>query len=157
MNLKSTTDCCVPQEKVQNCFYFYENIWSNMSLFKGFALVISAANIVILTPILFSVIWYERFGPDQVSNGLLAVYFDQYLVHTPNAGWNVLFQCFSCKKFEKGRKSKKMEAKFSKNNFFLSLHPNVCWRFYSQEKKISPGVDQPFCVHLHLRVAPKCW
>ena len=67
-----------------------------MSLFKGFALVISAANIVILTPILFSVIWYERFGPDQVGNGLLAVYFDQHLVAAHSKRWSkfALSMCF---------------------------------------------------------------
>ena len=33
--------------------------------------------------------------------------------HTPNAGRNLLFQCFSCQKAEKGRDSKKIEAKLN--------------------------------------------
>ena len=41
--------------------------------------------------------------------------------------------CFSLKA-EKGRKSNKIEAKFSKKIVFLSLHPKASQGFYSQKK-----------------------
>ena len=94
-----------------------------MSFFKGFALVISAANIFILTPILFSVIWYERFGPNQVSKGLLVYILTSiWLLHTPNAGRNMLFQCFSCKKLKKQERA----SKWRQNIFPKSPPAIVC-------------------------------
>ena len=49
-----------------------------------------------------------------------------WVLHTPNTGQNMLFQHLSCKKAEKGIKSKKIRAKFIKIPFF-SFNKKACW------------------------------
>ena len=48
-----------------------------------------------------------------------------WVLHTLNTGLNMLFQCFLCKKAEKGRKSIKFAAKFSKKTFFLFVQEHL--------------------------------
>ena len=46
------------------------------------------------------------------------------MLHAPKAGRNMLFQCFLCKKAEKGRKANNLRQHFAKKHAFQSLHPN---------------------------------
>ena len=51
-----------------------------------------------------------------------------WVLRTPNAGRNMLFQCFLCKKVPRGRKSKIIDLKFGKN-VFLKLNLDAGWGF----------------------------
>ena len=56
-----------------------------------------------------------------------------WVLHTPNEGWNMHFQCFFCKKAEKGRKAKKLRQNLSKNLVFALFCSNCFWLFWSTE------------------------
>ena len=66
--------------------------------------------------------------------GVLYISTSIWVLRTPKAGQNMLFTCFLCKKAEKGRKSKKIDAKFDKKMVYLSLHQNTGRGFYYQKK-----------------------
>ena len=64
---------------------------------------------------------------------LCVTYFDQHLVTAHSKRWyagpNTLFHCFlqKAEKAEKGRKSKKISAKFSEKMFFFFKFAPQCW------------------------------
>ena len=57
---------------------------------------------------------------------LLYILTNIWLLRTPNAGPNLIFQHCYFKKTEKGRKARKF-GKFFAKNVFLSLHPDAGW------------------------------
>ena len=54
---------------------------------------------------------------------VLYILTSNWVLRTPNTGWNMFFIVFHVKSW-KGRKNKKIEANFAKTGF-LSLHPNT--------------------------------
>ena len=62
---------------------------------------------------------------------MLYILISLWVLHTPNADQNQLFNVFHTKKLKKRKKSKKIKQKMH----FSSLHSNAGWGFYSQKKK----------------------
>ena len=69
--------------------------------------------------------------------GLLYVLTSVWVLHTLKAGQNILFPCICRKKAERGRKSMKIEAEFSKKTCFS----NAGREFYSQKKNLFSNAE----------------
>ena len=66
------------------------------------------------------------------------VYFDLHLGAVHSKHWsNYAFSMFFVQKAEKGRKSKKIYAKYGTQNCFLSLQQSVGREFYSKKNLVS--------------------